>query len=398
MNYTLFDFAEDRKALLPLTYMRPISEMRVGITTITEKWQNALSTPTISFLTEPYLQGKYKEESNDATIYINGSLIPNDEIVAVIKQLKAGECLLLDEKPIAFYSEKKISYKLLADKIAAAKKNYLATNAIFIVKPADIFQKNGAILTQDFLQIKKQAVSQPLSATNQLVGNIDNLFIAEGAKVECSILNCSTGPIYIGKDAEVMEGSIIRGPFALGEHAGIKMGAKIYGPTTIGPHCKVGGEVSNCVFFAYSNKGHDGFLGNSVVAEWCNFGADTNTSNLKNNYGDVDVWSYVSEKFEDTGLQFHGLIMGDHAKSGINTMFNTGTVVGVSANVFGSDFPPKFIPSFTWGGAQWLRTFIFDKATEVAEKMMERRQIKLSTEDIAILRYIYNKEEKYRKK
>ena len=250
------------------------------------------------------------------------------------------------------------------------------------------------MLKADFEILTKDKTSQPLSKTNTLIGDASQIFIEEGASIECTTLNVKGGPVYIGRDAEIMEGCHIRGPFALGEHAGLKMAAKVYGDTTVGPYCRVGGEVSNVVFFGYSNKGHDGFLGNSVVGEWCNLGADTNTSNLKNNYGNVDVWNYREEKYIPSGLQFHGLIMADHSKSSINSMFNTGTVVGVAANIFGTGFPDKFIPSFTWGGRE---TFRFDKALEVAVRMMERRDVKLTQADIDILKVVFEKDKKYRR-
>ncbi len=397
-NYILFDLIADRKNLLPLTYVRPIAEIRLGITTITEKWSLLLKNK-LSFLTENYLSEKYSyQPAEGQNCYINGAIVPSENLIKAIHFLSPNTKLTCGNKLVAFCVEgTRINYENY-EMISASFENIVFEEAlIYVNKPSVIFQKNGEVLHSDFALLTKDRSSQPLSSSNKLIGDSAKIFIEEGATVEGSILNTNTGVIYIAKNAEIMEGSMIRGPLALGEEAGIKMGAKIYGATTIGPHCKVGGEVSNCVFFSYSNKGHDGFLGNSVIAEWCNFGADTNTSNLKNNYGEVDVWNYTSEKHEDTGLQFHGLIMADHAKSGINTMFNTGTVVGVSANVFGADFPPKFIQSFTWGGAAWLRTFIFDKALEVAEKMMQRRNIQLSAADIAILKYVYTKEEKYRK-
>jgi UDP-N-acetylglucosamine diphosphorylase/glucosamine-1-phosphate N-acetyltransferase len=225
----------------------------------------------------------------------------------------------------------------------------------------DIFAKNGRAIEDDFELLTKGRISQPISPTNQVVKPA-RVFIEEGATVEFSILNASTGSIYIGKDAEIMEGCKVKGPFALCEHGGLKMDAKIYPATTVGPYCKVGGEVNNAVFFAYSNKGHDGFIGNAVIGEWCNLGADTNNSNLKNTYEEVKLWNYRTEKFEKTGLTFCGLMMGDHSKCGINTMFNTGTVVGVAANIFGAGFPRNFIPSFAWGGAQGFDTFIIKKA------------------------------------
>ena len=256
---------------------------------------------------------------------------------------------------------------------------------------------NGYAIEQDFEWLTKGKTSEPLSATNTIIGDPSRIFLSKGAKVEAAILNTTAGPIYLGEDAEIMEGTTVRGPLALCDHAALKMSAKVYGPTTLGPHCKAGGELNNVVFLGYSNKAHDGFLGNSVIGEWCNLGADTNNSNLKNNYGLVDVYDYGQGKAVDTGLTFCGLIMADHAKAGINTMFNTGTVVGVSSNIFGGDFPPKFIPSFSWGGAQWLRTFTFDKSLEVAQKMMERRGLSLTEADITILKMVFDREEKNRK-
>ena len=260
--------------------------------------------------------------------------------------------------------------------------------------PWDIFRLNGEVLQSDFVRLTDGKTSAKLNDTNVLIG--DEIFLEEGVAVNGAILNADKGPIYLGKDAEIMEGVTIRGPFSLGDHAVVKMGAKIYGPTTIGPYCKVGGEISNSILQAYSNKGHDGFLGNSVIGEWCNLGADTNSSNLKNNYGEVRVWDYEEAKSISTGLQFCGLIMGDHSKSGINTMFNTGTVVGVCANIFGAQFPPKFIPSFLWGGSGQWDLFKMEKAIEVAEKMMSRRQVTFSSEDEKIFQEILRLSQSYR--
>lgn len=398
MSFVLFDTTKTRQDLLPLTFIRPIADCRVGILTIREKWELALNANSSS-LTEPYLSIKYPYTFNQTnTLFINGAILPNTSLIEAVNSLKEDEVLTKDQRILAFRTAKaQLNYENLEAIVHSFHKVLFEETLLQINFAYDIFKQNGEAIAQDFQILTKGKKSQPLSATNQLLGDLSQLFIEEGASIECSILNTKTGPIYIGKDAEIMEGSIVRGPFALCDHAGLKMAAKIYGPTTIGPHCKVGGEVNNCVFFAYSNKGHDGFLGNSVVAEWCNLGADTNTSNLKNNYGEVDVWNYREAKYVETGMQFHGLVMGDHAKAGINTMFNTGTVVGVSANIFGGDFPPKFIPSFTWGGAKWLRTFIFEKGLEVAEKMMERRNIKLTQVDIDILKAVYEQDEKFRK-
>jgi UDP-N-acetylglucosamine diphosphorylase/glucosamine-1-phosphate N-acetyltransferase len=395
--YILFDPAKTRQNLLPLTYTRPIADCRVGIRTIREKWEHYTGSTTFT-LSEPYLEGKYPfyQEAGLRT-YFNGAVIPNDELFAAAKDLKEDEVLKDDHTIIAFCTAKKqINYENIeAIASTATEIKYLGTY-IHINSPSDIFKLNAAEIEADFARITKGRTSQPLSSTNTLLGDASNIFIEEGASVECSTFNVKGGPVYIGYDAEIMEGCLIRGPFALGDHAGLKMAAKIYGGTTVGPHCRVGGEVSNGVFFAYSNKGHDGFVGNSVIGEWCNLGADTNTSNLKNNYGNVDVWNYREEKYLSTVLQFHGLVMGDHSKSSINTMFNTGTVVGVAANVFDSGFPEKFVPSFTWGGADGIETFRFDKALEVAARMMERRHVDLSQADIDILKVAFNRDAKYR--
>lgn len=398
MNIVLFDTVENRTQLLPLSYTRSVADMRIGILTIKEKWERYFGQ-SVGVLTEDYLQPKYGALSHDAeTLFIASNVFPTTQLVAEIQLLTAEHGLSFSDTIIAFKTTIKFpdiaSFK---SNISNIKFTPPVVAAQFVESPSAIFKYNGQEIENDFKLLTAGRISKTLSPTNTLIGPANKLFIEEDAVVEASILNTNTGYIYIGHEAEIMENCAVRGPLALCEHAGLKMSAKIYGATTIGPHCKVGGEVNNAVFFAYSNKGHDGFIGNSVIGEWCNLGADTNNSNLKNNYGDVDVWSYATEKYEDTGMQFHGLIMGDHAKSGINTMFNTGTVVGVSANVFGSDFPPKFIPSFSWGGAQWLRTFTFEKSLEVAERMMERRGIKLSESDIAILNEVFERDKKYRK-
>ena len=395
--FILFDPVTTRQNLLPLTYTRLIADCRVGIMTIREKWEHYLAAKTVN-LSESYLEYRFPfcHESGIHT-YINGSVIPSREMLLAVNTLTNGQVLKDSNTVIAFCTDKtQINYENI---------EAIATSAIVvqyggkynkISHASDIFRCNGEEIQSDFELLTKGRISQKLSESNKVIGDSDRIFIEEGASVECAVLNTKSGSIYIGRDAEIMEGCLVRGPFALCEHAGLKMAAKVYTATTIGPHCKVGGEVSNSVFFGYSNKGHDGFVGNSVIGEWCNLGADTNTSNLKNNYGNVDVWSYREEKFIQTGLQFHGLIMADHGKSGINTMFNTGTVVGVAANVFGGGFPDKFIPSFAWGGAEGMETFRFDKAIEVATRMMERRAITLTLTDIDILRVAFERDSKYR--
>ncbi len=397
MKFILFDPVRTRQDLLPLTYTRPIADCRVGIMTIREKWEHFLSEKTLS-LTEPYLEAKFPFcHEAGAHIYINGAVLPDAALIDQIRSLKEDQTLTDGTHIIAFHSAKpQLNYSNIEAIALSAEKAPYSVVCRKLNFPYDIFKMNGAEIQFDYELLTIGRDSQPLSHTNTLLGDPNKIFIEEGASVECSTFNVKDGPIYIGRDAEIMEGCHIRGPFALCDHAGLKMAAKIYGSTTVGPHCRVGGEVSNGVFFGYSNKGHDGFVGNSVIGEWCNLGADTNTSNLKNNYGNVEVWNYREGKYIGTGLQFHGLIMGDHSKSSINTMFNTGTVVGVAANVFDSGFPDKFIPSFTWGGADGLETFRFDKALEVAVRMMERRHVELTQADIDILKVVFEKDKIYR--
>jgi UDP-N-acetylglucosamine diphosphorylase/glucosamine-1-phosphate N-acetyltransferase len=399
MNIILFDCHTSRENLLPFTFTRPVADIRVGILTIREKWEKELQTSSYT-LSEEYLSGRFPfYNGSEAALYINGAVLPNEHLITAIRHLGALQALVYKGKLIAFKSEK---HHLNYENFEAIAKGFSAIEYTGELKAIsygwDIFRLNGEALTADFNLLTKNRKSQPLSSTNIVIGNPENIFLEEGAKAEACVINTTSGPVYIGKDAELMEGCVVRGPLALCEHAALKMSAKVYGPTTLGPHCKAGGELNNVVMFGYSNKAHDGFLGNSVIGEWCNLGADTNNSNLKNNYGNVDVFSYREGKAMDTGLQFCGLLMGDHSKCGINTMFNTGTVVGVSANIFGADFPPKFIPSFSWGGAQWLRTFTFDKAIEAANRMMERRGLKVEEADEKILKTVFEREEKYRKK
>jgi UDP-N-acetylglucosamine diphosphorylase/glucosamine-1-phosphate N-acetyltransferase len=389
MNYILFDGAA-RNQLLPFTYTRPVADIRIGILTIREKWERFLSTTT-STITEDYLSEKWPMVEMEENVLINAAFLPTDDLVEQIIKLQPGEAIFHEEDIVAFfaYEDQDVNFD-------TCKAYELQGNPFTVQNTWDIFKFNGEAIVADFEQLTRDRKSQPISSTNQVIGP-ENVFLEEGAKVECAIINASEGPVYIAADAEIMEGSIVRGPFALCEHAALKMGSKIYGPTTVGPHSRVGGEVKNSVIFAYSNKGHEGFLGNSVLGEWCNIGADTNTSNLKNNYAEVRLWDYATERFAPTGLQFCGLMMGDHSKCGINTMFNTGTVVGVSANIFGAGFPRNFIPSFSWGGSGGSTTYKTIKAFEVAEKVMARRDIEFSDEDKAILEEVFEQTQKYRR-
>lgn len=391
MNYILFD--DCRLNLLPFTYTRPVSEIRCGILTITEKWQKYLAT-SVSFLTQDYLQAKYPIVYSDHMTYLNGSVFPSPNLILAIENLSEGEVLYHQEleKIIALKTNEKLQLNNF-DLHNFHQVNF-AGKVLSISNVWDIFSLNESAIQEDFNVLTNGRISQPLNDTNRHIG--DQLFIEEGAVVQGAILNSTTGPIYIGKNAEVMEGSVIRGALALCESAQLKLSSKIYGATTIGPYCKVGGEVSNSILFGYSNKGHDGFLGNSVLGEWCNLGADTNVSNLKNNYAEVKIWNYEKGGFKNTGLQFCGLMMGDHSKSGINTMFNTATVVGVSANIYGGGFPRNFIPSYAWGGAEKWITFRTNKAFEVAEKMMERRGIPFTDIDRDIMEHIFEETTTYR--
>ncbi|TDS59595.1 GlmU family protein [Myroides indicus] len=381
MNYILFD-GEVRGALLPFTFTRPVADIRIGILTIREKWEKYLGYTTTT-VTEEYLSQKFPMVEVENNVMINSAYLPNEILVEMIVNLEPMQAVVYEEDIVAFYvqdTQEEVDfdrYEMLA----------YETELIKIAHTWDIFQKNDEVLRVDFDIVTEGRISQPIPKSNNVIAP-ENVFIEEGAKLEFVTLNASTGPIYIGKDAEIMEGSVIRGPFALCEHAQVKLGTKIYGATTVGPHSRVGGEINNSVIFGYSNKGHDGFLGNSVLGEWCNLGADTNNSNLKNNYAPIKLWNYELKEYENTGLQFCGLMMGDHSRSGINTMFNTGTVVGVSSSIFGGGFPATFLPSFTWGGIDSSEVYNVDKAIETMKIVMSRRSVDLTPEDEDIIRYL----------
>lgn len=389
MNYILFD-GSVRDALLPFTYTRPVADIRVGILTIREKWEKHIGLTTTT-ITEEYLEEKYPMVEMEANILINGSYFPSKELVAKIKNLRKNEAIFKGDDVVAFFTED-TQEEVDFDAYTAID---FTEELLQIKNTWDIFSLNDAAIRSDFELLTEDKTSEPIPDTVQCLGR-EHIFIEEGAKVNFAILNATTGPIYIGKDAEIMEGCVVRGPLAMCENSVLKLGAKIYGATTLGPYCKVGGEVNNSVLFGYSSKGHDGFLGNSVLGEWCNLGADTNNSNLKNNYAEVKLWSYEKEGFAKTGLQFCGLMMGDHSKSGINTMFNTGTVVGVSANIFGSSFPRNFIPSFSWGGASGFTEYKMNKVSEVAAIVMQRRGLAYDEKEQKILAHIFDETKKYR--
>ena len=381
----VFSDAQYWEDFLPLTFTRPVAEMRMGILTFSERWKKLLDIDEVFYITENYLQDKFKKPEPKQSLFIVPNFFPSDEVLKQIKELQPGEALV--------YENEVLVANINMDNFSLNQINKMTDiheKLFFIEKPTDIFSYNDKAIDFDFKLLTEGRISQELSSTNGFIGEKENLFIEEGATIEFSTLNCKTGKIYIGKNAEIMEGSNIRGSLALCEESKINLGTKLYGGTTIGPHSKVGGEVNNIVIFGYSNKGHDGFVGNSVIGEWCNLGADTNSSNLKNNYASVKLWNYRKKRFLDTGLQFCGLIMGDHSKTAINTQLNTGTVVGVAANIFKSGFPPNLVDSFSWGGMKGDEKFKLEKSYEVAEKAMERRKIAISEMDKDILKYIYN--------
>ena len=390
MNYILFD-GPARDALLPFTFTRPVADILVGIMTIRQKWERCLGSTTTT-LTEEYLSDKYPMVEMEENVMINASFLPNAVLAGMVSNLESNQAIFKGEDVIAFYTNENQeevdfdTYEIIE----------FEGDCIKIEHTWDIFSKNDAAIREDFERLTEDRKSQPIPKSVQTIAK-ENIFIEEGAKLEFVTLNASLGPIYIGKDSEIMEGSVIRGPFALCDNAVVKMASKIYGATTVGPYSRIGGEVKNAVFFSYSNKGHDGFLGDSVLGEWCNIGADSNNSNLKNNYEEVKLWSYETEGFEKTGLQFCGLMMGDHSKCGINTMFNTGTVVGVSTNIFGSGFPRNFVPSFSWGGASGFTTYVTKKAFETARLVMSRRNIDFDEKEAAILEHVFEETKKWRK-
>ena len=390
MNYILFD-GPSRNALLPFTFTRPVADILIGIMTIRQKWEMRLGSTTTT-LTEEYLSEKFPMVELEVNVMINASFLPNDVLAEMVSNLQPNQAIFKGDEVIAFYTNEE-QEEVDFDTYEIVE---YTDDCITVEHTWDIFSKNDAAIREDFDYLTEDRKSQPIPKSVNVIAP-ENIFIEEGAKLEFVTLNASAGPIYIGKDSEIMEGSVIRGPFALCENATVKMGAKVYGATTVGPHSRIGGEVNNSVLFGYANKGHDGFLGNSVLGEWCNIGADSNNSNLKNNYEEVKLWSYESEGFAKTGLQFCGLMMGDHSKCGINTMFNTGTVVGVSANIFGSGFPRNFVPSFSWGGASGFTTYITKKAFETARLVMSRRNVDFDEREAAILEHVFEESKKWRK-
>ncbi len=384
MNLVLFDDPVIRINLLPFTFTRPVSAIRIGILTIAEKWERLLNQ-SASHLTEDYLSKKFTLTPSADNLLVNAVVCPDASLADAVKKLKPGEGLKSNDLVLAFRSSQASLTAVPSIAFFDYPKAVTAIDQVW-----KIFQFNAAQLRSDFALLTESRQSMPITDPYTSVYNPSGIFLEEGVQLRAAVLNAEDGPIYLGKNSVVQEGALVKGPFALCEGSQVNMGAKMRGDSTVGPYSKVGGEISNSVIFGYSNKAHDGFLGNSVIGEWCNLGADTNTSNLKNNYENVKVWSYAKGGFADTGLQFCGLMMGDHSKCGINTMFNTGTVVGVSANIFGDGFPRNFIPSFAWGGASGFTTFQLAKACETASKVMARRNKSLDSADQEILKQVFN--------
>ena len=380
MNLILFDDPVIRLNLLPFTFTRPTSKIRVGILTIAEKWEKWLQVPAY-YKTEVYLQGKFPIHSSSENLLVNGAVCPDEKLVSAIKSLPRGCFLVKNALLLAAHKPEK--------EMSSANTHEFDGDVTVIDKLWKIFFENGRQMRADFALITAGRTSAEITDPHTVVYGKENLFLEEGVSIKAAIINAEPGPVYLGRNSIVQEGAIIRAPFALCEGGHLNMGAKMRGDTTIGPYSKVGGEISLSVVFGYSNKAHDGFLGCSVIGEWCNLGADTNTSNLKKNYDIDKLWNHSQQMFESTGLQFCGLMMGDHSKSGINTMFNTGTVVDVSANVFGDGYVRQYLPSFSWGGTSTVTTHRLDKALETASRTMERRNMQLNTSDRRILENVF---------
>ena len=378
----LFEDKNIIKDFFPFTFTRPSAELRAGILTFSERWQRLLGITQVSYLTADYLQGKYPYTgvSEEVTLFIYANFLPTPRFLEQVRSLEVGESITYQGRTLAF-----VGKSITLSSIPPIE---WEEPLVVFEKPTDLFTYNDKAIDFDFKLLTQGRTSAPLSPTNGFLGDRADLFIEEGAKIEFATLNCQKGKIYIGKDAEVMEGSHLRGPIALCEHATVNMGAKLYGATTIGPYSKVGGEISNSVIWGYSNKGHDGFLGNSVLGQWCNLGADTNVSNLKNTYNTIQLWDYQKGDYTSSGLQFCGVLMGDHSKTAINTQINSGTTVGVFANLFSAGFPSKYIPNFAWGTS--AEKYRLEEAFAVAERVMARRGIAFDEKEQDILQWLFD--------
>jgi UDP-N-acetylglucosamine diphosphorylase / glucose-1-phosphate thymidylyltransferase / UDP-N-acetylgalactosamine diphosphorylase / glucosamine-1-phosphate N-acetyltransferase / galactosamine-1-phosphate N-acetyltransferase len=382
MNIILFEDIKYRNQLKPLTLTRPIGNLRLGILTINEKWEKLLQT-RVSYLTESYLQKKFVYRAEKQNRYINSSFLPTPALKKLIQSLNFGEVIKCKNEVVAYCSDKYGDYN--EDKIIQLKPK----DAKVLRSLPDLFLLNANEISSDFKLITENRKSIKIADPHTRTYAEKNIFIEKGADIKASILNAEKGPIYIGENAIVQEGSVIIGPAAIGQNSMVAFGARIRPNTTLGQGSRVGGEVGNSIFYGNSNKAHDGFLGNSYIGEWCNLGANTNNSNLKNDYKEVSLYNYHEKTLVNSGEIFCGTFIGDFTKAGISTMFNTGTVVGVCSNVFGSGFQAKFIPSFSWGGnAEGYASYRFDKAKEVINATLARRDMQLSTEDIKILKHI----------
>ncbi len=383
MNFILFDDAS-WVDLLPITFTRPVSEIRWGILTLREKWEHYLQQPC-SYLTRSYLQPKFPCREERDSLFINGAIAPDKNLVSAILALKPDETLMKNKEIIAVrMDDADFALPELPGPVGGKRIIPYAGEYLRLVHTWDIFRLNGQAILSDFELITSGRTSRPLPPEVHVTGSFP-VFLEKGATISHAYINTNQGPVYIAEGAEVMEGCMIRGPFSLGKASVLKMGSKVYGPTTIGPTCKAGGEINNSVIQGYSNKAHEGYLGNSVIGEWCNLGADTNNSNLKNSFAPVKTWSYRTRSFIETGLLKCGLVMGDYSRCGINTMFNMATVVGVGVNLFGAGFPRNYVPSFSYGGAQGFKVHPLDKVLEAADGMMKQQQLALSEADRRIL-------------
>lgn len=386
MNLILFDTPKYREFLKPLTLTRPVAALRCGILTVREKWEQRLGVEA-SFLTEAYLKEKFPADYGRDNVYVNASCLPDDGLVGSLLSLNSGESLYSGDELVAFRTPARLEYGFSGEEETA--KTAYGEPVSFLRELPHLFLNNGAQIETDFILLNRIRFSAKITDPHTVVYGEDRVFTGQNVQVRAAVINAEAGPVFIDDDAIIQEGAIIIGPAAIGKNAMVAFGAKIRSNTTLGPYCRVGGEVGNSVFHAYSNKAHDGFLGNSYIGEWCNLGANTNNSNLKNNYKSVSLYTYALQDFYDTGETFCGTFMGDYTKAGISTMFNTGTVAGVCSNIYGGGFQEKYIPSFTWGGkAEGYQTYRFDKAVEVISATMERRSLSLGEKDLSILKYI----------
>lgn len=397
INVILFDVPAVRENLLPMSYTRPVADFLLGITTLRRKWEIFLPG-NYSYLTADYLAEKFPMVEAEDNVFVASHVVATPELAKAVGELQPGEALGAETRGgkeiLVAVRGTMAQYRALGGNCEGAKK--YADKVDTVENLYDIFLLNGRQIEDDFQVLTHRREGQSIPRSNTVIGDPEQVFIESGAIVEGVVLNASHGPIYVGRYVDIMEGSCLRGPISLGEHSTVNMGTKIYPGTSLGPWCKVGGELNNVVMFGFSNKAHDGFLGNAVIGEWCNLGAGCVASNLKNDYTEIKLWNYPSHRFLRTGLQFCGLIMGDHSKAGINTMFNTATVVGVGVNIHGSGFPRNFIASFSEGGAAGFTDLPMEKFFDTATRMMARRGRALSDADHRIFQAIRSMADNYK--